>query len=272
MRNDSTFREVWSIYELIGSLCFLITDTMFHSPLLLLLLFVHARGFVYKETDQQVFFDEKAGYMPEGKWVVTFVNDLNYITQYYTQIRSNLQNIRNMAKAVRTILSGKDHQESYITAIESQFWKCKDQLALLESKHTAFFRQMSTFGKMNRRKRALLPLGNFFKFLFGTGTDEDVATIKTQVQNLMRSQNTVLHSVEKGISIMNLTRSEIAENREAINTLIESAKSMKVRVEKLEGDIFDILIPLHDFVLAYLHIESCLTEVEFLVNRLLGQY
>ena len=84
----------------------------------------------------------------------------------------------------------------------------------------------------NRRKQLLRPLGNFFKFLLGTGTDKYITTIKTQPQNLMRSQNSALHSVEKGMSIMNLTRSEIAENREAINTLIVSAKSTKrVRVE-----------------------------------------
>ena len=86
---------------------------------------------------------------------------------------------------------------------------------------------------------------------------------------MAQSQKSVIHAVEKSMSILNLTNNEISENREAINDLIATARSIDLRITNSTQEIFQILLPLHKFVTAYMHIESCLSETESLVQRFL---
>ena len=226
-------------------------------------------GIVIQSTEQHVFFEEvQKGYKSEGKYVIVFLEDLNYLDTYFKQIEGNLIDVRRLSYAAKsTFAARKDRQESYVSAFHEVFWNARDLLELIRSKYTTFHNTVGSFD--TRRRRALLPLGNFFKFLIGVSSETDVQNLKEQVDNLARSQKSVIHAVEKSMSILNLTNSEISENRNAINELIATARSINLRITNTTQDILQILLPLHKFLTAYIHIKSCFEETEFLAQRFL---
>ena len=76
--------------------------------------------------------------------------------------------------------------------------------------------------KDNRTKRSLLPFGGLFNFLFGMANDDDVRSMKQDVQKLYDnqiSQSKVLNDV---ISIANISRGLINANIMKINQIIST--------------------------------------------------
>ena len=66
----------------------------------------------------------------------------------------------------------------------------------------------------SRNKRALLPLGGFFKSLFGTASNKDVQKIKKTVQNLAKRQNNQGTLLSEALSLINITRVNVENNRQ----------------------------------------------------------
>ena len=74
----------------------------------------------------------------------------------------------------------------------------------------------------SRNKRALLPFGGFFKSLFGTASSKDVQKIKKAVQDLAKRHNDQWALLLEALSLINITRVDVEDNRHAINDLINA--------------------------------------------------
>ena len=69
-------------------------------------------------------------------------------------------------------------------------------------------------------KRTLVPLvGKGLSFLFGTATKSDVRVMRKGLEVLSTNQESLIHVIEDSLSIINITRIELTENRHAINNL-----------------------------------------------------
>ena len=73
-----------------------------------------------------------------------------------------------------------------------------------------------------RSKRALLPIGDFLKSLFGAASNKDLQKIKQAVQDLARRQNDQGHLLSDALSLINITRVDVEANRHAINDLVNA--------------------------------------------------
>ena len=67
--------------------------------------------------------------------------------------------------------------------------------------------------KQTRTKRSILPLGRLFNFLFGTTDQKDTDIIKQQVKDLYSHQLAEKKVLEDVISVTNIRRGLINENR-----------------------------------------------------------
>ena len=65
-------------------------------------------------------------------------------------------------------------------------------------------------------------MGEGLSYLFGTATESDLNTICSGVSILAKSQEEIAHVVDENISVMNITRVEILENRQVLNKIIDS--------------------------------------------------
>ena len=179
-----------------------------------------------KSTNQHVFFEEETmAFHSEGKWIFTLVDDLHYIESHFTTVERGLTDIRRISYHVKLSFSfQRQRDKAFINAVDGQYRKSTDLLILLHSKHQSFLNETTVLGTGRRTKRALLPLGDAFKFLFGVSSENDMLALQAQVNRLRQSQESVLHATEESFTIMNLTRPEIAQNRDAINAPIQTAR------------------------------------------------
>ena len=73
-----------------------------------------------------------------------------------------------------------------------------------------------------KAKRSLLPIGgSILSFLFGTLTESDLSDIRQAINDLSGNQQTVVHLLEQQMTILNVSRVHIAENRQALLDLVE---------------------------------------------------
>ena len=112
-----------------------------------------------------------------------------------------------------------------------------------------------------RTSRSLLPLGGVLKFLFGTADDSDIQGIKVQLNKLAKSQRSVIHIMETNLSILNVSRHQIAENRQSINGLVQSLKQVDENVLNLSSRLDVFLAALQDYTVNYNNLKLIIDEL-----------
>ena len=83
-------------------------------------------------------------------------------------------------------------------------------------------------------KRSLLPfLGNSHRWLTGTATTKDINSIKTCVNQLIKTQSMQQETLVHIISILNVTRYVVQINRHSINVLMDNMDKTSQDVNNL---------------------------------------
>ena len=227
-------------------------------------------GIVLETSDQHVYFKkENRAYLLRGTWKVSFIHDTKYLETSYRHLIRNLNAMKNVLYAMKKQFSTSNEMEDYYNSVQRQ----------IEVVNEISWNVRNAYSKSNiesavmikRTKRSLLPLGSVFKFLFGVSSEEDTTSLQKQMNDLAESEHYMLHSVENSLTMINTTRSDVIENRLAINSLIASTNVLDSTVTNLTHDIARILLPLRNFVLSYARIQQSIYEAEFQANRLLAQ-
>ena len=66
-------------------------------------------------------------------------------------------------------------------------------------------------------KRSLIPIiGQLMSTLFGTVSENDLENINRNIKALAVNQKQVIHDLDVSLSVLNLTRMQVAENRRSI--------------------------------------------------------
>ena len=125
----------------------------------------------------------------------------------------------------------------------------------------------------NRHKRSLLPLGGLFSFLFGTADQNDLNDIKKDVQTINDNQVNQAEVLNDIVSISNVSRTLIKENREKINDMIENIGELYQSLDIIKGDM-KALFKTRRFFLIYsearIHLERLRGSIQTLkddINR-----
>ena len=125
----------------------------------------------------------------------------------------------------------------------------------------------------NRHKRSLLPLGGLFSFLFGTADQKDLNDIKKDVQTIYDNQVNQAEVLNDIVSITNISRSLIKENREKINDMLENIGELYQNLDILKDEM-RVLFETRKFFLIYsearIHFERLKGSIQTLkddINR-----
>ena len=107
----------------------------------------------------------------------------------------------------------------------------------------------------HRCQRSLIPIiGQLISTLFGTVSENDIENINRNIKALAGNQKQIIHDLDVSLSVLNLTRMQVSENR-SIMVLI-------IVVQKLDRKIFDLqqvfsakFVRLEQFVHTYLQFQ-----------------
>lgn len=180
-------------------------------------------------------------------WQVALIIDLQAFPMYLTQLNREVRIIHDVAERARvhylsdniadvsTLIKTLTDVQTYLDSFS------EDYRALLTE-----YNQLTDF-VTNRQKRSLLNLGGVFKFLFGVADNNDMNALRGNVAQLASSQKQIIHIVSKSISVLNLTRMEVAENRQTLNGLLSSLQKFQEEVTRQVNRLERLFIQLASF-------------------------
>ena len=74
---------------------------------------------------------------------------------------------------------------------------------------------------VRRSRSSMLPIvGNDLSYIFGVTSENDLRVISRALGRLTNTQGWLLHVMEDSISMINVTRRAVSDNRHKINELI----------------------------------------------------
>ena len=91
-------------------------------------------------------------------------------------------------------------------------------------------------------KRSILPLGGILSFLFGTADERDLDEVKRNVKILYDNQIKQGEVLDDIISITNISRALITENRHMINSMIDSILFLNDTLANIQRDIQPLFV------------------------------
>ena len=88
-------------------------------------------------------------------------------------------------------------------------------------------------------------------YLFGTLSSSDLNGIRGNIDILAKNQQLISHTLERSLSFLNVTRSEIAQNRQSINDIIDAIAKIDMELdfvaEELGHQVFELQECVHLF-------------------------
>ena len=115
-----------------------------------------------------------------------------------------------------------------------------------------------------RVKRAVLPIGGkVLRWAFGTLTRSDLKKINKHIDVLAGNQQRLTHILNQTLSVVNITRIEVQQNRHAIRTMADIVQGMELRL----NDYRALQKNLHMFVITYTQVDMMLAELREAVEK-----
>ena len=200
-----------------------------------------------------------------SRWLVTFMIDLRPYAKIIGKLEADIRNVSE----------GTQQVANYYFADNNQYMKSFQRLA--ETVNTvrgtydgiiASFTEYSTLYQ-RRSKRSMLPfVGKALHFLFGTVTDSDMDAVRRSVKILTENQRDMAHVVEESLSIINVSRVQISENRQTINAILEGLIDMGDQIQALSEELERKVHQLEAYVSSYFQIDLVVNEAQQMINRM----
>ena len=180
-----------------------------------------------------------------SSWVITTAIDLQPYEIALNNVLSYVLNVRSGLRSVLHNFNNNDHRYAHIARMTKEdLTSIINEITLTQNE--AY--NLTNHTKKPRTKRSILPLGGLFNFLCGTADQKDIDMIKQQVKDLYSNQLAERKVLEDIISVTNISRGLINENRLKIQTEA-SLHHARIRslLKQLQNDV-DLIrqyIPIH---------------------------
>lgn len=219
---------------------------------------------------ENVFFHEIGKFsMSRSRWIVSFIIDLSTYERFLDKLSTDINRtdmlsdrlIASLTRPAETVVQ-TGHYKPMIIGL-------KEQLSVLRSMHDDVrnsFNDYKLLGpvdtdKLERRKRKVLGfIGDIMSDIFGVVSEGDISSITRNIKKLSRNQLELTHVVEESLSIINVSRISIQENRQKINDLITTVGNVEDKIinitDQLQKQIRDIYTALTVFTKLDLVIEE----------------
>ena len=224
------------------------------------LIISHALGIFTSEN--VVFQKTNEVFINDAKWSVTFVHDLRPFQKLINQIKNDLVHTDEKVKTITNF-----YESSNMTGYVETFKSLHIEVDLLTDTYNSVYDNFAEYQSLSvnghRSQRSLIPIiGQLMSTLFGTVSENDLENINRNIKALAGNQKQIIHDLDVSLSVLNLTRMQVSENRRSIMDLI-------IVVQKLDRKIFDLqqvfsakFVRLEQFVHTYLQFQMILDEIK----------
>ena len=184
----------------------------------------------------------------KSSWIISSAIDLEPFNQAFKQVKIYT---RSIAGSLAHLQSEREFDHHHKHLIELTRQDVNKSVITLDNTYDKFLQICSHIQSHNKRyKRSLLPLGGLFSFLFGTADQKDLDSIKTQVKTIYENQVNQAQVLNDIVTITNVSRSLINENRLLINGMIQTVITLNSTLKEIQHDLF-LLLTTRKFLLAH---------------------
>ena len=140
------------------------------------------------------------------------------------------QNINNASSLVYEVID-KYHLPP-TSDYQRIFEGLKNEIGVIQNMHNDIVFSFNEYKLLrephSRTKRGVfIFIGDVMSTLFGVLTSTDVEKIQRNINALARNQLDLAHAFQESISLLNVTRLEVKENRQKINEIIDSISTIE---------------------------------------------
>ena len=98
--------------------------------------------------------------------------------------------------------------------------------------------------------------------MFGTVSEDDLQSIKSNINKLAANQKKISRVVEESFTLLNDTREHVIQNRQAINNVISSVTRLQTQVQNVTQMIQSDIMELRVSSTAYFQINNFMAEIK----------
>ena len=183
-----------------------------------------------------------------SSWIISTAIDFEPYSNAQSNIRHYAISLKDSAHKFSKGSSFDDKDSRYKMLINMTKHDIDSAIEKLDDAYTTYFNLIGVMPNGIRHnyksisKRSLLPLGGVLSFLFGTADRHDVNAIKKDVKALYDNQMRQSEVLDDVLSITNVSRGLITENRLKINNLIDSVLTLNETLTKTEKELEPLFV------------------------------
>lgn len=221
----------------------------------------------YERYDNVVFRKIQEVTTSHSKWLITLVHDLQPYEDFIQHIKTDLKQVRRYIDT----MSNKFHQSGEKVYV-STLLMLRKEVKLINDIHQGLLLSFGHYKDLSqtqtRSRRALLPIvGDISSFLFGTVTEGDLQDIRSNIGKLAENQGRIIHDVKQSMSLINMSRVYISENRKAIKDLVEYVSSVEERLDGVTELLLDRVYSMEQFLNQFSQLTLILNEIKQATQR-----
>lgn len=206
-------------------------------------------------------------YTNDAHWYVTFVHDLKPFQGLVNKIKDEIE---STSKILHAIAYNYDKRE-LIEYVET-FKSLQIEVDLLTDTYQSIYKTFEDYKTLHkdtgRVKHSILPfVGQLMSTLFGTMSESDLEDINRNINILAKNQEQIVHDLDMSLSILNMTRIQVSENRRSIMDLIICIQKLDEKILKLQGDLERKFTRLGQFIHTYLQFQMIFDEIKMTIQN-----
>ena len=229
---------------------------------ILLLMFGFAYGVIIHEN--VVFNKVNEITTTRARWLVAFVQDLSPFKYYLARIRTDIDLAANITDTVIDHYDGPTHD-----TFRETLANLREEVFSLSNTLSGVLQGYSSYRALgSRSRRALIPgVSSILSFLFGTLSEADIDDVRRGMNDLSKNQQTIMHVLEEQMSILNVSRVQIAENRYAIIDLVKAVNLFDQRFRQLTDMIQQRFQKVEMFMNVYTQMDLLISGIKDALQR-----
>ena len=197
--------------------------------------------------------------------VCKFVHDLRPFERLIAQIQNDLRT-DEIVKVIRDF-----YRRSNLTGYVETFLSLHVEVNLLKDTYKSVYENFNDYQTLSENKqeykRSLIPIiGQLMSTIFGTESENGLENIDRNIKALTVNQKQVIHDLDVSLSVLNLTRMQVAENRRSIMDLIFVIQKLDDKIRLLERTFEQKFVRLEQFIHTYLQFKMILDEIRLTVE------
>lgn len=205
-----------------------------------------------------------------NKWLFSVVLDLMPFKNFIHKLSMDVHSADMVARSIAGRFDENDTKRRYylnaIHGLQNEIYSLEDMREDLINDYSEI-RDLD-YHHDKRQKRSVLPIvGKALSFLFGTVSESELKTVRKSVKTLSDNQQEIIHVLEDSISVLNLSRVEISENRQAINNIAKNLVSIDAKVYNLTRALKLEIKELEHFLQLYLQLDLVIEELKSTTSK-----